>query len=103
MTFADQTLMGDISEVLGLPDMAEDERLDFYEHVGELIIESATLRYLVGLNPEEQADFQTWIDAHQENEQVIEAATERFPDFAEMLIAETAAFRGEAVRVMGKV
>lgn len=102
MTFADQTLMEDISEVLGLPDMAEEERLDFYEHVGELIIESATLRYMVGLNPEERADFEIWIDAHQDNEQVIEAAAERFPDFAEMLMSELAAFRSEAVRVMGK-
>lgn len=102
MTFADQTLMEDISEVLGLPDMAEEERLDFYGHVGELIIESATLRYMVGLNPEERADFEIWIDAHQDNEQVIEAAAERFPDFAEMLMSELAAFRSEVVRVMGK-
>lgn len=102
MTFADQTLMEDISEVLGLPDMAEDERLDFYEHVGELIIESATLKYMVGLNPEERADFEAWIDAHQESEQVIEAAAERFPEFAETLMSELAAFRSEAVRVMGK-
>jgi hypothetical protein len=93
------SLPTDISQMLGLYDMEGEELAIFLQDVGELIIESATLRYLVELSPQRRAGFESWLEVYQDNENILEEALTVYPEFAAMVTEEMTAFQTEMMRL----
>lgn len=100
-TLQKPALSQDIGEILGLNTMSHEEQSDFLNRVGELIIESAVLRYVVTLEPSERDAFTAWLETHQYDETLLQDACENYPDFAEILTEEMDAFQSEAKRMFG--
>lgn len=95
------TIQNDIEEILGLRDMSEEEQGSFLHRVGELIIESAVLKYVVSLSDEDRFTFDVWLEAYHHDERLLEVACETYPLFAETLTNEMDVFQSEAKRLFG--
>jgi hypothetical protein len=95
-TVVTTTLHDDIGHLLGLHELDEDERNIFLQNVGELIIESATLRYMTGLSPEQREVFESWLELHENDENLIEQSLETYPEFAQIVSEEIQAFQSES-------
>jgi hypothetical protein len=95
------TIQDDIEYILGLPDMPEEERLQFMEAVGALVIESAVLKFIVSIMPGEREAFELWLEAHRQDNDLLEQALDVYPLFAEILTEEMSAFQSEAKRLFG--
>ncbi len=101
LTTIHSTIQNDIEYILGLPDMSVEEREQFVEAVGVLIIESAVLKFIVSILPGERAAFELWLDAHRQDNELLEQAIEAYPLFAEVLTDEINSFQSEAKRLFG--
>lgn len=56
--------------------------------VGELVLESAFMRYLVAKSDEEQQAFMTFVTERAAHDEFIEELIVQYPDFAPILTAE---------------
>ncbi len=90
-----------IVTMLGLADMSVAEREEFLESVGSVVIESAVLKFMVSLSLEEQQAFESWLETHKEDSDVLEKALETYPLFAEIVQEEMEAFQSETKRLLG--
>ena len=95
------TIQNDIEHILGLPDMSEEEQMQFMEAVGALVIESAVLKFIVSILPAEHEAFEVWLEMHRHDNDLLERALEQYPLFAEILTEEINAFQSEAKRLFG--
>lgn len=93
------TVQEDIGHILGLPDMSEEEQQQFMEAVGVLVIESAVTKFAVSILPGERAAFELWLEAHRQDNELLERAIDAYPLFAEILTEEINAFQEEAKRL----
>jgi hypothetical protein len=91
----------DLGDILGLHEMSHEEQDSFLTRVGELIIESAVLRFVIPLEEADQENFNSWLYAQQFDEALLQSACEIYPRFAEILTEEMDAFQGEAKRLFG--
>ena len=91
----------DIEYILGLPDMSVQEREQFMDAVGTLVIESAVLKFIVSIMPGEREAFELWLEVHRQDNDLLEHALETYPLFAEILTEEMNAFQSEAKRFFG--
>ncbi len=101
LTTIQSTIQDDIEHILGLPDMSEEEQLEFMGAVGTLVIESAVLKFVVSIMPIEREAFELWLEAHRQDNDLLEHALEAYPLFAEILTEEINAFQSEAKRLFG--
>jgi hypothetical protein len=90
-----------IEEILGLNDMSDEERQLFLANVGALVIESAVLKYIVGLDVSAREQFDAWLEVNHKDEALLERSLEVYPEFAEVLAEEMGAFQSEALRLFG--
>jgi hypothetical protein len=90
-----------IEEILGLNDMPAEEQQLFLASVGALIIESAVLKYVVGISSELRDEFAVWLEENQKDESLLERSFHVYPAFAEVLTEEMGAFQSEALRLFG--
>jgi hypothetical protein len=93
------TIQDDIEHILGLPDMSREEQGQFMEAVGSLVIESAVLKFIVSIMPVEREAFEVWLEAHRQDNDLLEQALEAYPLFAEIMTEEINAFQSEAKRL----
>ncbi len=93
------TIQHTIEEILGLNDMSAEEQQIFLANVGALIIESAVLKYVVGLDPVSLKQFDSWLTVNQQAETLLERSLIAYPDFAEVFAEEMGAFQSEALRL----
>lgn len=94
-------LSNDIEDILGINDMSPQEATAFFTRVGEMIIESATLKYVVTLTEGERFAFQQWLGIRQANENLLQLSCEIHPAFAEILTEEMQMFQSETKRLFG--
>jgi hypothetical protein len=92
-------IQDDIETILGLPDMSEEEQVQFMEAVGSLVIESAVLKFIVSIMPDEREAFEIWLEAHRQDNDLLEKALSDYPLFAEIVTEEIDAFQSEAKRL----
>lgn len=89
-----------IAELFGFDEMTEEEKMEFLDGVGSVIMESAFLRFLATQEEEIVESFQKALENANEDEQSLETLMEQYPDFAQVLEEEVAAFKQEAVAVL---
>ncbi len=92
-----------LEEILGLGEMSETEKRDFLNNVGKLVIESAVLKFVVSIPPEERIAFEEWLEAHGNEDDLFESSLKTYPLFADILQTEADAFYSEAKRLFGVI
>lgn len=93
-------LATDLETVLGLDALAADEREQFLDSIGEVVTESAILRYLSNADASDQSTFSTWVQAHVNDEHMLGRLCESYPLFENYLVEEIALFKNDALRVL---
>lgn len=94
-------LLDDIGQLLGLNDMEDMEQQVFLQNVGQVITESAVLRYVVSVSDKARIEFEVWLEANQYEDDLLILACDEYPDFAELLAEEMEAFKKDASRLLG--
>lgn len=92
-------LQSHIVETLGLSRMTEIEQGAFFEKIGTLAIDSALLRFVVGLTSAERTVFDEWLSNFDDIDTLLPAAAEQYPELATMLDEEITAMH-EAIASM---
>jgi hypothetical protein len=92
-----------IEEILGLNDMSNAERQMFLESVGALIIESAVLKYVVGISEQARSTFGEWLENNQYKRTFFEQAFQNHPEFADVLAEEMQSFQSETFQLFDTV
>lgn len=90
-----------ISELFGFSEMSDVEKAELLDDVGSVIMESAVLKFVAGSKKKEVQDFEKFLDAHENDDALIESILKEFPTFQEMLEEEIVAFKNEANEVLG--
>ena len=93
-------LQTDIKHALGLSDMSDQERSDFFEQIGSMAIESALLRFMVGLEMAEKKAFETWLDRHDDLDALLKDAEQDYPELAMILDEEVTAMHESIVAMI---
>jgi hypothetical protein len=101
LTTIHSSIQNNIEYILGLPDMSTEEQEQFMEAVGVLVIESAVLKFIVSIMPGEREAFELWLEAHRQDNDLLERSLETYPLFAEILTEEINAFQSEAKCLFG--
>lgn len=91
----------DISTLFGLGSLSEDEKTELLDNIGSIIMESASLRFMVESDEKTVSQFEEIIEANAENENMINVLLETFPRFGEILEEEVVAFKEQALEVLG--
>lgn len=91
----------DISSLFGLNELSEDERQEFLDEIGGVILESAVLNFLLTLDEAEHAQFQEFLSTAGEGESLLEALATTYPGFVAVLETEISKFREEAQSTLG--
>lgn len=94
-------LTEDQTELFGLNELTEGERAAFLDEVGSIVLESALLRYVTELGPEEQETLEAFVAEHSDSEELLTELERVHPRFGELLREEIAAFKEEAQTVLG--
>ncbi len=94
------SIQDDISSLLGLSDMSEQERQEFFETISSLVIEAAVLKFLVSLQLEQQQAFGLWLETYLETGDLFQEAQRTYPLFAEILMEEMQTFQAETKKLL---
>ncbi len=98
-----QTLLeADLTEVLGLKDLSDEERSEFLTELGTVLLDGALLRYLESCSAEDQSLFNSFVQMHHAEPDLLEKLMKAYPDFEAALTEELAAFKAEALGVLGE-
>ncbi len=92
----------DMTKLLGLEALTEEEQAQFLAQVGELIIESAFLRLAAELTPDQEAALNHYLETDPEPTVFMEYLLTHHAAFEKMLEEEIASFKEECVAVMGR-
>jgi len=90
----------DLSELFGLGEMRDEEKVSFLDDIGSMIMESATLRFMVEADEQVVSQFEQQLEALAEKEDAFEILLKTFPRYAEILEEEIVAFKTEAAAVL---
>lgn len=96
-------LQKDISDVLGLEALSEEERVVFLSNIGDVIMESALLRLVADLSPDQQAALEQFLESEPDGETLMKHLLEHHKAFESLLEEEIIAFKEDAVAVLGSV
>lgn len=89
-----------VGQALGINEMSDEELESFVAKVGSIVMQSATLRYVVELTERERNEFSTWLENNQDKENMVELALEEYPVFARILNEEVENFQQEAKKLL---
>lgn len=98
-----QLLTKDISELIGLPDLSEDEQAMILNKVGATIIDSVILRMSAELTDEQQEALEQYLETNPEPEVLLEHLSKHYQIFNQILEEEIKAFKEEAIAVLGNL
>lgn len=93
----------DIESILGINEMSEEEQAIFFDNIGAMVIESATLRFTMTLTQEERFSFEQWLEDKPTYDDLIVSACEAYPQFGELLSEEIQNFHSEASKLLTTV
>lgn len=77
------------------------DEVTYINKVGELVFESALLRFVTEVNDEVANEFETFVKLHLANEDFVELLTNKYPRFAVLLAEEAAVLEAEAEKMFG--
>jgi hypothetical protein len=89
-----------LTELLAFDSLPEAEQAAMVDEIGGLVLQSALLVYLVDRTPDEQKQFEQFIDAQADNEKFLELLLAAYPDFAIVLTNEAEALQKEMSAVL---
>lgn len=89
-----------LEELFHFSDMSEDEKLILLSDIGNLIIESAILRFLAESDESMGEHFARMLEAYADKENLHILLSETFPAFGLILEEEAEAFREDARKVL---
>ncbi len=72
------------------------------EEIGSVVFESALLQYMAEVSEEEAAAFETFIEAHVSDEDLIGSLAAAYPRFGEILQAEMAVLQTELQEIISE-
>jgi hypothetical protein len=81
--------------LLQLQELSESEQVAFFEEVGSVLLESATLRFLAGADPDTQEAFAAFTEEHGNDDDYLEQALQAYPDFGALMTEEIQQFETE--------
>ena len=93
----------DITKVLGLDELSDEEKLIFLNEIGDTILQSALLRLVTDLSTDQQAALDQFLETEPEAEALLKHLFEHHKNFEQILTEEIASFKEEAVAVLGEV
>lgn len=96
------TVQQDIHKILGLESLSGEEQAVFLADVGELIIESALLRLVADMSPDQEASINHYLETNPEPQVFMEHLLKHHASFATILEEEVTAFKEECIAVMGR-
>jgi len=86
----------ELFEAFGLSHTPVEYQNKFLQNVAELILESATLRFLFDQDEKVQSVFESWLRANQHQQNFMERLSATYPDFVRILEEELLEFKREA-------
>jgi phosphate-selective porin len=89
----------DLNEKLGLNNMSDAERADFFEDIGTTALKFAYYRFSVSLEEEASKEFQTWMENNADDKDILNMAIDRYPDFAQVIGEEMQAVHDSITRM----
>jgi hypothetical protein len=90
----------DISVLFGFGEMSDEEKAELLDDIGSVVLESAMLRFMTEGSEADAAAFSSFIESHEESENMLEAVIAAFPQFGAILEEEIVAFKREAADVL---
>lgn len=89
----------DISEVIGLSTLPEEDKVVMLRDLGDLVIESALIRLTADLSDEQVVALDQYTDTVTDSQILLKHLFEQYPNFANLLEEEVKAFKEEAMVV----
>lgn len=96
--------MTEINQNNNQEETVNEEDLDeatYINKVGELVFQSALLRFVTEVSDEVANEFETFVKLHLANEDFLELLTNKYPRFAVLLSEEAATLEAEAEKMFG--
>lgn len=90
----------DLSELLGIDALSEEEQVDFIASIGTTLFQSALLTFTLSLDGGEREAFDDFLANAGEGEELMENIIMQYPAFSEELNAEITRFRMEASKML---
>lgn len=91
----------DITDLIGISEVPEEDRKTFLEDVGNLILESTVTRLMADMSDDEKKAFEIFVSEVSGQDDMLEKMGERYPKALSILEEEVAAFKKEAIAVLG--
>lgn len=95
-------LQKDITKVLGVDSLSDNEQAVFLAQIGDAVMESALLRLVADLNPDQETALEQYLEEEPEPEALMKHLLEHHASFETVLEEEIAAFKEEALEVLGE-
>lgn len=91
-----------LEDLFGVDEMSEDQKEEFMEKVGSIVMESSVLRLLATLSPNQIAVLEGKVTDDVPAEDLLSYLLKNFPEFETILVEEVEAFKKEAEEIMGE-
>jgi len=92
-------MQDDISEIIGLQTLPEEEKVVMLRDIGELVLEAALMRLTASLSDEQVVALDQYSDTVTDTETLLKHIFEHYPSFEIILQEEVQAFKEEALAV----
>lgn len=97
-----QILEENIVELLGVDGLNDEEKVAFVSEIGDLVMESAMLRLISGLSPEQTEALDQFLDMEPEPDVLMNHLLKHHTDFENIIEEEIVAFKQDAIDVLGE-
>jgi len=89
-----------LEDLFHIKDMPDDEKVIFLADLGNLILESAVLRFITESDESAGEHFSLMLEAYADKDDLHIILSDAFPLFKVILEEETEAFRKDALRIL---
>lgn len=96
-----QLLTKDISELIGLNELKEEEQVMLLSSIGATIMDAVIMRLSAELSAEKQEALEQYLDTDPEPEVLLDHLSKHYQSFNQILNEEIAAFKEETLTVLG--
>ena len=94
-------LQQNIAPLLGIDQLSPDEQAVFLSDIGDLVFESALLRLVADLTPDQESSLDHYLETEPQSEVLMEYLFTHHKGFEKILEEEIIAFKEEAIEVFG--
>ena len=103
VSMSDDVIQKDISEAVGLSGLSDDEKVVFLANIGDVVLDASFLRLVADLSEDQQEALQQFLETEPTPENLMKHLLEHHQQFETILEEEIAAFKEEALTVVGAV